>query len=275
MDNIYLPQLVKIIEIKEQSLTVKSFKFKKEKGKFEKNENGIVFNPGQFVLVGNIGYGEAPFGISSSPYEDSFMEIVVRKVGTVTSYLHNLKKGDQITFRGPYGNGFPIDFMEGKDVMMTTGGCGIPPIAATVEYIIANKEKFGRVYVLYGAKNPEEILMKDKIEEWKEQGINIILTIDKPADGWDGPVGFVSDLVKEIKINEADAVALMCGPGPMMDALEKIIRPLGISDRRIFVNMERKMQCGVGKCQHCTCGDKYVCLDGPVFNYDEIEKSWD
>ena len=275
MDNIYLPELVKILEIKEQSLTVKSFKLKKEKGKFKKNDKGLFFNPGQFVLVGNIGYGEAPFGVSSSPYEDKYMEIVVRKAGTVTSYLHSLKKGDMITLRGPYGNGFPVDFMEGKDIVMATGGCGIPPIAAAIEYIINNKEKFGRIYVLYGAKSPEEILMKDRIEEWKKQGINVILTIDKPASGWDGPVGFVTDLAKGIKINEASAVAIMCGPGPMMDALEKVFKPLGISDRRIFVNMERKMQCGVGKCQHCTCGSNYVCTDGPVFNYDQIEKNYD
>ena len=254
---------------------MKLFRLEKVDGEFKKNEKGLVFNPGQFVLVGKIGYGESPLGPLSSPYEDKYIEIAVRRTGTVTNYLHSLKKGDEIDLRGPYGNGFPIDFMEGKDVVMATGGCGIPPISALTEYIVKNKEKFGRIYVLYGARSPEEILMKDKIEEWREKGIKVILTIDKPADGWDGPVGFVTDLVKEIEINEANAVATMCGPGPMMDALEKVFRPLGISDRRIFVSMERKMQCGVGKCQHCTTGSKYVCLDGPVFNYDEIENNQD
>lgn len=275
MDNIYLPQQVKIIDIKEQSPTVKLFKLKKEKGKFEKKENDLVFTPGQFVLAGQIGYGESPFGPSSSPYEDKFIEIAVRKAGAVTNYLHSLKKGDMITLRGPYGNGFPLDFIEGKDMVMATGGCGIPPIASLVEYIIKNKEKFGRIYVLYGARSPEEILMKDRMEEWKKEGIKVIITIDKLSPGWDGPVGFVTDLVKEIEIDEANAVATMCGPGPMMDALEKVLRPLGISDRRIFVSMERKMQCGVGKCQHCTTGNKYVCMDGPVFYYDQIENFHD
>ncbi len=275
MENIYEPQLVKITKIEEQSPTVKVFRLEKVKGKFEKDENGIVFKPGQFVLIGQIGYGESPLGPLSSPYEDKYIEIAVRRTGTVTNYLHSLKEGNEITLRGPYGNGFPLDFMEGKDVVCATGGCGIPPIASLVEYIIKNKENFGRIYVLYGAKSPEELLMRDRMEKWKEEGVKVILTIDKPADGWKGYVGFVTDLVKEIDINEANAVATMCGPGPMTGALKKILRPLGISDRKIFVSMERKMQCGVGKCQHCTTGKKYVCLDGPVFNYDEIENNKD
>lgn len=276
MDNIYLPTIVKIIKIEEQSPTVKLFRLAPTlRSGLKKNEKGLIFNPGQFVLVGQIGYGESPFGPSSSPYEDNYIEIAVRKTGAVTNYLHSLKEKEEITLRGPYGKGFPLGFMEGKDIVCATGGCGIPPIASLIEYIIKNKEKFGRIYLLYGARNPEEILMKNKREEWKKEGVNIILTIDKSSPGWDGYVGFVTDLVKEIKIDEANACATMCGPGPMMDALEKVLRPLGISDRRIFVSMERKMQCGVGKCQHCTTGDKYVCLDGPVFYYDQIDKNWD
>ncbi len=255
MDNIYLPKIVKITKIKEQSPTVKLFRL----------EPGFSFNPGQFVLVGQIGYGEAPFGPSSPPCENKYIEIVVRNAGgLVTNFLHSLNEGDKITLRGPYGNGFPLDFMEGKDVVMATGGCGIPPIAALIERIIKNREKFKNVYLLYGAKSQEEILLKDRFERWESGGIKI-MTI----------AGFVTDLIKEIKIDETNAVAVMCGPGPMMDALEKILRPLGISDRRIFVSMERKMQCGVGKCQHCTTGEKYVCMDGPVFNYDQIDKNWD
>ncbi len=281
MENIYLPQKVKIVKIEDLSPTVRLFRFVPtqrsgfKKGKFEKGENGLVFTPGQFVLVGKIGYGEAPFGPLSSPFESEYMEIGVRKAGTVTNFLHSLKEGEEIDFRGPYGNGFPLDFFEGKDVVMVTGGCGLPPIASLIEYIIKKRNAFGNVYLIYGARNPEEILLKKRLDKWVEEGIKVITTIDKPFSGWDGNVGYVSDMIKEIKVDEANAVAAMCGPGPMMDALEKILRPLGISDRRIFVSMERKMQCGVGKCQHCATGGKYVCKDGPVFNYDEIEKNWD
>lgn len=266
MKNIYLPEQVKITEIQKHSSDVKLFRLKKR---------GLTFIPGQFILAGVWGYGEAPFGIASSPYEKSYIDIVVRNTkGKVTSALHNLKKGDQISIRGPYGNGFPLKFFENKDIVMATGGCGIPPIAALIEYIIKNRKKFGQVYLLYGAKTPNDILLKDSLKKWSKK-IEVITTIDKPFKGWTGPIGFVSDLVPKIRINAMRAVATMCGPGLMMDALEKILRPLGISDRRIFVSEERKMQCGIGKCQHCATGDKYVCLDGPVFNFDEIDKNWD
>jgi NAD(P)H-flavin reductase len=144
-----------------------------------------------------------------------------------------------------------------------------------LDLIAENRDKFGKIFLLYGAKNPEEILLKDKMEEWGKNDIKVITTIDKPAPGWKGNVGFVPDLVKETEINPANAAVVMCGPKPMTDAMEKILGPLGIPDRRIFASLERRMQCGVGKCQHCTTGSKYVCADGPVFNYDEIDKNYD
>jgi NAD(P)H-flavin reductase len=274
MQNIYLPQKVKIVKIETHSPDVKLFRLK-GKGKFAKNKDGLVFNPGQFVLAGIWGYGEAPFGPASSPENNSYLEVIVRNTGgSVTNALHHLEEGAEITFRGPYGNGFPLKFLGGKDLVLITGGCGIPPIASLIEYILKHRKNFGRIYLIYGAKTPQDLLLKEKIANWKKQ-IKVILTIDKPAPGWNGNVGFVSEFVKEIEIDAANAVAVMCGPGPMMIALEKILRPLGIPDRRIFANLERKMQCGIGKCQHCATGDKYVCLDGPVFYFDEIDKNWD
>jgi len=242
MKNIYEPERVKITKIK--------------------------------TLSSNIKLCEAPFGIASSPYEKSHIDLIVRRTGILTEQLHQLKEGDEVFLRGPYGNGFPVDFMSGKDVVMITGGCGIPPVASLAEYIIKNRKKFERVYLIYGARTPSDLLMIDTIKKW-EKDIKVLLTVDEPDNNWKGFTGMVSELIDDIKINAVDAVAAMCGPGPMMDALEKILRPLGIADRRIFVNMERKMQCGVGKCQHCTTGSKYVCQDGPVFNFDEIDKNWD
>jgi len=274
MKNLYKPNKVKIVKTEKLSNNVKLFRLKKEKGEFLKNEDGLVFVPGQFVLISLFGYGEAPFGIASSPYEASYVDLIIRRAGVLTEALHQLKNNDELFLRGPYGNGFPLDFIEGKDMVMVTGGCGIPPIASLIEYIIINRDKFNRAYLVYGARTPTDLLMKNKLEEW-EKNIKIVLTVDKPDKEWKGCVGMVSGCIDAIKIDAINAVAIMCGPGPMMDALEKILRPLGISDRRIFVNMERKMQCGIGKCQHCVTGDKYVCMDGPVFNFDEIDKSWD
>ncbi len=270
-----MPQRVKIAKIEQFSSNVKLFRFKKISGKFPFSKNKLAFIPSQFLLVGVWGYGEAPFGIASSPYENSYMDIVIRDTGgKVTSAIHRLRVGEEITIRGPYGNGFPLSFLEGKDVIMATGGCGIPPIASLAEYICQNRKKFGQVYLLYGARTPDDILMKNKFEEWKKK-IQVILTIDKPSPKWNGCVGFVCDLIAGIKVNSKNAVAAMCGPGPMVGTIEKVLNPLGIPDRRIFVSEERRMHCGVGKCQHCTTGEKYVCLDGPVFNLDQIDKNWD
>ena len=169
---------------------------------------------------------------------------------------------------------FLFNFLKRKDLVLVTGGCGIPPIASLIEYILKHRKNFGRVYLIYGAKTPNDLLLKDRISRWEKQ-IKVILTVDKPSPDWTGRVGLVSEFVKEIEIDPQNAVAVMCGPGPMMTALEKLFRPLGISDRRIFANVERKMQCGVGKCQHCVTGDKYACLDGPVFYFDQIDKNWD
>jgi sulfhydrogenase subunit gamma (sulfur reductase) len=255
MENLYKPQKVKILKTENLSPTVKLFRI----GFFS------PFIPGQFFLLGRVGYGEAPFGALSSPYQNKYLEFAIRKAGNTTAFLHSLKAGEEIEIRGPYGNGFDLKFIEQKDIVMVTGGSGIPPIASLAEHIVKNREKFGNVYLLYGAKTEEELLLKDRMERWQRSEIKVLTLAG----------GIVTDLLKEMKVNEQDACAVMCGPGPMADAVEKIIRPLGISDRRIFVSLERKMQCGIGKCQHCTTGKKYVCLDGPVFYYDEIEKNYD
>lgn len=272
MKNFYLPQSARIIEIKELSSNVKLFRLKPSKS-LPKNKN-LAFIPGQFVLVGIWGWGEAPFGICSSPYENRYFEVAIRKVGNLTAKLHQLEKGDIVSWRGPYGNGYPLEFFEGKDLVMVTGGCGIPPIAALIEYVLKNREKFLNVYLLYGAATPKDLLFKEKYAVWGK-GIKIILTVDKPDEDWVGHVGLVSNLISEIKVNPQNTAVAMCGPGPMAKAIENILRPLGISDRRIYISEERKMQCGLGKCQHCVTGEKYVCLDGPVFNFDELDKNWD
>ncbi len=274
MKNSYKPFKVKIAKIEDHSEDVKLFRLQRSKGRFRVDKQGVFFNPGQFVLLSHFGYGEAPFGIASSPYQTEYLDLVIRKAGCLTNALHQLKQGQEIFMRGPYGNGFPVNFFSQKDILMITGGCGIPPIAALIEYIFEHRNNFGNCYLIYGAKTPNDLLMKDKLKVWQDQ-IKVILTVNEPTKDWQGEVGLVTKMIKQVRINHLDAVCAMCGPGPMMEAIEKVVRPLGISDRRIFVNMERKMQCGIGKCQHCSVGEKLVCQDGPVFNFDEIDKSWD
>jgi len=190
MKNLYKPFKVKIDKIEKHSSNVNLFRLKKEKGDFLKNDQGLLFNPGQFVLPGIFGYGEAPFGPASSPYQDSYIDILVRRVGVLTEALHKLKKGDEIFMRGPYGNGFPLDFIKGHDIVMVTGGCGIPPIASLIEYVIKNKDDFGRVYLIYGARTPGDLLIKDRIKIWEKE-IKVLLTVDQPSKDWKGSVGKV------------------------------------------------------------------------------------
>jgi len=262
-----------VIEVEQLSPTVRLLRL--ENRGMPHDDRKLFFIPGQFVIAGDIGFGEAPFSMLSSPYQKKFIELAVRKAGIVTGHLFSLQKGDTVTLRGPYGNGFPIDFMKDRDIVMASGGCGIPPIISLAEYIIENRKRFGNIFLLYGAKTPDELLMKDRLERLQRHDVSILTTIDEPFPGWNGHVGFVTDLIEKITINEANSVAVVCGPGPMFKAFEKTVKPFGISDRRIFISMERKMQCGVGKCQHCTTGSKYVCTDGPVFTYDQIRNNWD
>lgn len=275
MQNVYEPIPVRITDIENHSESVRLFRLERtDKKRFPIRKDGFVFTPGQFVLAGVWGWGESPFGPASDPRDSTHINIVTRKTGQLTSVLFKMKKGDEMTLRGPYGNGYPIKFFTGKDVILITGGCGIPPIASLLEYIVLNREEFGLVHLFYGAATPSELLMKNRMKIWKKS-INIVLTVDKPACDWEGKTGRVTECLTDLKINPGNTVAAMCGPGPMINAIENLLNPMGIPDRRIFVAMERKMQCGVGKCQHCVTGSKYVCMDGPVFNLDEIDKNWD
>lgn len=284
MKNIYKPITIRVERITRQTEDTSMIRLKRADGRDftkitapdgAKNKTGLSFIPGQFVMAGLWGYGEAPFGVASSPYERSYMDIIVRGVGNVTNKLIALKKNDTATLRGPYGNGYPLGFFPGMDLLFITGGSGIPPIASLIEYVIANRKSFGRVSLLYGAATPEGLLMESQRKHWKKS-IEIELSVDRATPGWrEGCVGPISICLKSIKIDRTNTAVAMCGPGPMVDAIEHLLNTTGIPDRRIFISMERKMQCGVGKCQHCVTGEKYVCTDGPVFNLDEVDRNWD
>ncbi|MFQ5353709.1 MAG: FAD/NAD(P)-binding protein [Thermodesulfobacteriota bacterium] len=275
MKNIYRPIDARLTRIERLSTDVKLFRLKRADGRpFSTGNNGLSFIPGQFILAGVWGYGEAPFGIASDPYDPSAMEIIVREAGQVTGAMHTLGRGDHITLRGPYGNGYPLKFFSNLDVLLVTGGYGIPPIASLIKYIIKNRGVFGRVHLVYGARTEADLLLKDEIEKWRDS-IEVTLTVDNPGRSWKHRKGRVSECLDTLKVDPFNTVVAMCGPGPMVDSIERLVNPMGISDRRIFVSLERKMQCGVGRCQHCVTGDKYVCREGPVFNIDEIDRNWD
>jgi sulfite reductase subunit B len=276
IENPFIPKLARIEDIKQETSTVKTFKIKILDGSFQKS---FKFMPGQFVQVSVFGVGEAPISLCSSAFNKKFMEISVRNVGNVTNALCRLQKEDVIGIRGPYGNGYPMQELINNDIIMVAGGIGFPPIKSVIEYILDKRNDFRKLWLLYGSKNPDDIVFKEELERWKnEKDFEILLTVDNTMPGWNGNVGVVTKLFDKINILNKNSVGFICGPPVMMKFVTQKFQQLGFNDSQIYLSMERMMQCGFGKCGHCNIGKKYVCIDGPVFRYDELkgltEKIW-
>jgi NAD(P)H-flavin reductase len=263
MNNYYLPQSVVIEGIKEYTPEFHLYTLK------FKDKRDMSFVPGQFIVLSILGYEEAVFGVASSPLEKESFDICVRKVGTLTRALDGTKVGDEVGIRGPYGNGFPLEVLENKDLILAAGGTGIAPIASLAEYLIANRSEFNNVYLLYGARTPSDLLFSDQFERWNKS-INVHLTVEKPDGEWNRNVGMITSLCETVEFECRDTAALMCGPPVMYRFMVKELEKLGVGQDRTYVSLEMRMRCGIGKCQHCSYGKKYVCLDGPVFSYQEI-----
>jgi NAD(P)H-flavin reductase len=228
--------------------------------------------PGQFVEVSMYGFGEAPISVSSSPAQDGSFELCVRKLGGLTGKLHTLGEGDAVGIRGPFGNGFPMEDFEGTDCLIVAGGIGMAPLRSVVNTILADRDKYGRMMLLYGNRNPDDILFKDELKAWAEDDRNqILVTIDRPAEGWAGNVGVVTTLFEQIALDPSRrVVAAVVGPPVMYRFVYAELTMKHIPDDHIYFSLERRMKCGVGKCGHCQIEGKYVCIDGPVFTGAEL-----
>jgi sulfite reductase subunit B len=229
--------------------------------------------PGQFIQVSLFGVGEAPFSVSSSPGPTSF-EIVVRRIGDVTSKLRTLKVGDKVGIRGPFGRGFDVEALKGKDLLFIGGGLGMVPMRSLINYVLKNRNQFNNVTILYGCKEPNEFLFWDEVSKWHERDdIQHMFTVDKCPEGvcWDGDIGVITTLLPKVKFNPETTRAIVIGPPIMYKFVIKELEKRGMKDENIFVSLERRMRCGVGKCGHCQIHGIYVCKEGPVFSYDEIK----
>ena len=194
----------------------------------------------------------------------------------LTEYLHSLQVGDEITVRGPYGNHFPVETeLKGKDLLFIAGGIGLAPLRSVINYVIDNRADYGKVDILYGSRSADDLVQLKEIQEvWmKTEGVNVYLTIDREQEGWDGHVGFVPSYLKEIGF-EADAnrIALLCGPPIMIKFVLAGLQEMGFKKEQVYTTLELRMKCGVGKCGRCNIGSKYVCKDGPVFRFDQIDE---
>lgn len=229
------------------------------------------FLPGQFNMLYVFGVGEVPISISSDPGSEATFQHTTRVVGTVTSALKRLKKGDMVGIRGPFGSSWPVAAAEGRDCVIVAGGIGLAPLRPVIYSVLAHRKKFQRVALLYGTRTPEDILYTRELERWRGKfDLDIQATVDRGGQGWRGNVGVVTTLISRAPFDPANAVAMLCGPEVMMRFTLMELQRRGVAAERIYLSMERNMKCAVGFCGHCQYGAKFICKDGPVFRFDQI-----
>jgi sulfite reductase subunit B len=265
-DSIFLPEIAEVVSTQQLTDMEKYIEIKfKEPVDFD-------FNPGQFIQISIFGIGEAPISISSSPFNKTTIGICVRKAGDVTSAIHKLEKGSFLGIRGPLGNGFPVEEMKGKDLLFVAGGLGLAPLRSLINYVLEKRDDFAKITILYGAKNPGEMLFTEELELWKtRKDIELDITVDKPDDDWSGKSGVITRLIPPLKIEPSNTYALVVGPPVMYKYVLLELQTKQIPEDHIIMSLERRMKCGIGKCGHCQINGVYVCLDGPEFSYHTLK----
>ena len=231
----------------------------------------MTFQPGQFNMVYVPGAGEIPISISGNPAEPGRLLHTTREVGSVTQAMSRLGVGDTLGIRGPFGVGWPVDRCAGHDVVIATGGIGLAPLRPALYQLLADREKFGRIVLLYGCRTPKDLLFRHEVEQWRSRlDMHVYVTVDRAAGKWHGYVGVVTSLIPKAPFDRQRTIALVCGPEVMMRFTAMKLEERGVTPDRIFLSMERNMKCGIGVCGHCQYGPTFICKDGPVFPYDRI-----
>ena len=270
-----IPMVGVITDIREETPDVKTFRVNAPEG-------GKLFEhmPGQCAMLCVPGVSEGMFSITSSPTNKEYQEFSIKRCGMLTEMLHSLEVGSEITVRGPYGNNFPVDtVLKGKDLVFIAGGIGLAPLRSVINYVIDNRADYGKVDIIYGSRSADDLVQLKEIQEvWMNTpGINVHLTIDREQEGWNGHVGFVPTFVKELGESGQvefgiNTISLICGPPIMIKFVLGALSDMGVSKTQIYTTLELRMKCGVGKCGRCNIGSKYVCKDGPVFRFDEVDE---
>lgn len=265
MKNPLLPVRAVIADIREEASDVKTYSLLLGDVPFDAL-------PGQFNMVGCPGVGEAPISLSSIARDGAF-EHTVRAVGRVTSYLQRLKKGEEMFLRGPYGSGWPLRRAEGRDLLLIAGGLGLAPLRPVLQRVIEDRASFGTVTLIYGARDPAGLIFRDDYEQWQRH-MPVLLTVDEAPKGtaWEHGVGLVTDLMESVAIAPGETVAFICGPEIMMRFSARLLLLRGLPPSSIYVSLERRMKCGVGQCGHCQHGSTFVCKDGPVYAYGDVNR---
>lgn len=264
MKNPYRPIRAEIEKVITETPTIKTFVLRPEEP--------LVFLAGQFMQVTVPGIGECPFTPSSDPKKAETLEFTVMKAGLVTAKLHEMKEGEYLGVRGPYGKPYPLKDYYGKEVYIVGGGVGLAPLRSLLFALFHEIDNLKKIGVRFGARTPSDISYKDAIPQWqKRKNTNIVITVDAAEPGWKGNVGLVTTILKDGDVNVKNAVAIVCGPPIMMKFVTKRLLDMGFADKDIYLSMEKNMSCGIGKCFHCNIGKYFVCKDGPVFTWEQIK----
>jgi NAD(P)H-flavin reductase len=269
-NNIYLPYLMRIAKITEESPAVKTFRLEFVD---EVAAEKFNFKTGQFGLYSAFGDGESTFCIASSPTRKGYIECTFREVGRVTAALADKEVGDIVGFRGPYGNVFPLEDWKGKNLVFIAGGIALPPLRSVIWNCLDLRDWFKDITVVYGARTEKDLVYKHELKEWQERAdINLVTTVDPGGETpeWQGKVGFIPHIVEQLGLQAENTVAIVCGPPIMIKLTLPVLEKLGFPPEAIYTTLENRMKCGVGKCGRCSTGTSYVCKDGPVYTLAEL-----
>lgn len=267
--DVAVPHVAEVVERRDESPTIFTLRLRFQQPEVHQTYR---FMPGQFNMLYLHGVGEVPISIVSDPQDEHLYDHTIRVVGRVTRGLAKLQAGDTLGVRGPYGRGWPLVEAEGKDIIIATGGLGCAPVVSVINYVIRRRERYGRLVIMQGVKHAADLIWRQRYDEWKKlPDTQVLLTADQGGPGWPFRVGHIPVLFDEAHIVPERSLVMMCGPEGMMRAVIDDMLRRGLQEEALWLSMERNMQCGVGRCGHCQFGGKFVCQDGPVFNYPEVK----
>lgn len=263
----YLPSWAEISRIEPLTESEKLFELRLLDGR------ALGHQPGQFVELSIMGMGEAPLSVSSPPTPSPSFELAIRRMGNVTAAAHGLKTGDTVGIRGPFGTCFPVEESRGQDLLVVAGGIGLVPLRSFLKHVLGHRSDYGKLIVLFGARHPSEQLFVEELREWRGRSdLQYLETVDRPDASWKGHVGVITTLFPKVQIDPARTFCIAVGPPVMYRFVILEARGKGIPNGRIYLSLERRMKCGIGKCGHCQINHLYACRDGPVFTYADIVK---
>lgn len=263
-----MPVTAAIVSVKEENFNTRTFRVRIND---EEIRRLYRFTPGQFNMLYVPGVGEAAISISSDASEPETLDHTIRVVGSVTRAMTKLGTGGAIGVRGPFGHGWPLESLEGRDIVMVGGGIGLAPLRPVVYHLLRHRAHFRRVILLYGCRTPDDRLFADELEAWQSNpDLDVLVTVDNATPGWTGPVGVVTKLLQRIKVNASRTSVLVCGPRILNRVAAWSFLQLHVPPEHVHVSLERNMHCGFGRCGHCQYGPKFVCKDGPVFRFSDV-----